>query len=506
MRRSLTVVVALAVTVASPACVTHADRNPLERADATTTTAARGSSTSTARGSSTSTTPGIPTFRPDPIEWHDCAAGECAIVRVPLDYAMPNGTRIGIGVFRSPAYGRRIGALAVNPGGPGAPALNAARGAAGSMPASITEHFDIVGIDPRGIGSSAAIDCGNDYTKVYGVDYSLDDAADRQRLLDVSQGLIRGCQASDGEMLPHMGTREVARDMDAVRAAMSDDQLTFVGFSYGTAIGQVYADLFPSRVRAMVLDGVVELGVDGLTGAATQARGFETALAAFAADCDRRSSCPLRPDAMARIDDLQAKAETGIAAPDADRRFGPGEYGTGVAVSLYAKSRWPALADAVDAALHGDGSQMVALADEYLGLGGGISFDVYFATGCLDSEWPENADTVFAAAKAEATRSPHFAEPIINDYVRCALWPIDESPLEATTAPGTPPILVVSTTRDPATPYESGVHVAKTLAHGVLLTHDGDGHVAFGHGNSCIDAKVTNYLVDLTPPENGTEC
>src|SRR4029450_5484137 len=146
---------------------------------------------------------------------------------------------------------------------------------------------------------------------------------------------------------------------------------------------------------------------------------------------------------------------------------------------------------------------MGSLADQYLDI---ASFDVYFAVNCLDFAWPDSPDELLADGAATKADAPHFGEYIVNDYVRCAMWPVEPEPLTKGTAPGTPPILVVSTTNDPATPYEAGVHVAENLENGVLLTYEGDGHTVVGNGVPGVDDIVTKYRVEVEPPEDGTRC
>jgi pimeloyl-ACP methyl ester carboxylesterase len=438
----------------------------------------------------------------DTLDWQECGFdSECATLDVPLDYEDPEGDTISVSVGRTPASGDRIGALFVNPGGPGATASDFAGQLASILPADITEHFDIVGVDPRGTGASS-IDCGGDFAELYGVDYSIDSPEDEETLLDVSQEYIDGCETEEGDLLPHLGTRDVARDMDAVREAMGDDQISYLGFSYGTGIGQVYLDLFPEQVRAMVLDGVLELGPTGTELAEEQALGFEKALQAFADDCNADDTCPLAPDAIAKIDELSAQVEE--APIDAEPRdLGPGDLAIGLAMPLYSEPLWSSLADGVAQALDGDGSGMVALADQYLSIG---SFDIYFAVNCLDFEWPDDPQELLDDGTAAEAEAPHFGASIVNDYVRCAMWPVEAEPLTEVTAPDSPPILVVSTTNDPATPYEAGVRTAEKLANGVLLTYEGDGHTVVANGVSCVDDAVATYLVDLEPPEDGLTC
>ncbi len=436
------------------------------------------------------------------IDWENCGELECAELEVPLDYDNADGETIEISIARAPATGDRIGGLFVNPGGPGASATELVSGLAFGAPAEITERFDIVGVDPRGTGLST-IDCGGDFEELYGVDYTVDSPEDETTLLEVSQEYVDGCEAQVGnDVLANVGTRDVARDMDAVREAMGDDQLSYLGYSYGTAIGQVYAEEFPDRVRAMILDGVLELGPGGVETAQQQALGFEQALEAFAEDCDADDSCPLAPDALGALDQLTEQVEQ-APIPGDPRDLGPGELQTGLSYPLYNEFLWPDLAAAIQSGLDGEGSEMVNLADQYLSIG---SFDVYFAVNCLDSAWPDSPEELLAAGAAWQEEAPHFGAAIVNDYVRCSMWPVEAEPLEAVTAPGTPPILVISTTGDPATPYEAGVRTAERLETGVLLTHEGEGHTVTFTGNSCVDDAVISYLVDLEPPENETVC
>jgi pimeloyl-ACP methyl ester carboxylesterase len=493
-RTALALTACLALVAA--ACAGEADENPLTEAGGGDTSA-----DSDATGPTDS--PDASTDGTGTLDWEDCGGGaECATLDVPVDYDQPDGDTLTLSVARVPASGDdRIGALFVNPGGPGGIASTFATNLAPALPDEITEHFDIVGVDPRGLGASD-IDCGGDFTELYGVDYTIDSPEDKATLLDVSSAYVDGCEAAAGDLLPHLGTVDVARDIDSVRAAMGEDQLNYLGFSYGTAIGQMLAELFPDRVRAMVLDGVLELGPTGTELATEQSRGFEAALAAFAEDCDADPSCPIAPDATAALDELTARVEE-APIPATPRDLGPGELSTGLGGALYSESLWPDLADAIADGLDGDGTGMVALADEYIGI---ADFDIYFVVNCLDFDWPESPDELLAAGVAAAAQAPHFGEPIVNDYVRCAMWPVEEEPLPAVTAAGAPPIVVVSTTGDPATPYEAGVRTAERLESGVLLTYQGEGHTVVGSGVSCVDDAVARYLVDLEPPEDGTTC
>ncbi len=200
---------------------------------------------------------------------------------------------------------------------------------------------------------------------------------------------------------------------------------------------------------------------------------------------------------------MLSAAETGVASSPGTRTLGPGEAANALVFPLYNQAQWPDLDAAVADAVDGNGTAMVHLADDYARL---VEFPIYFAVSCLDTTWPRATDTFLADAKAAAAVAPHFGEAIVNDYIRCAVWPTDPEPLGAISAPGTPPILVVSTTGDPATPYDNGVRVAQRLANGVLVTNEGEGHTVVFQGNSCIDGIVISYLVDSTVPSGEPRC
>lgn len=489
MRRAVAVALGLAL-------LTGCSRSgsTLDRAEDAATT-----STSTAAPTEqpTSTT-AAPTAPAPEVAWSSCGTAECATVVVPLDHDDPAGPTIDLSVLRLPARGDRIGALFVNFGGPGSGAVDILP--TFPFPDAVRDRFDIVAVDPRGVGGSTALACGVDPAELYAVDPTVEDAADADALIAVSEAYAGDCDADRGEMLAHVGTRDVARDFDLVRAGMGDERIDYLGFSYGTSIGQAYAELFPDRVRTMILDGVVDPAPTGIDVAVQQAMGFETALSRWAAGCGDRPSCDL-DDPVAAVDRLLATAESGI--PGGGRVLGPGEASIGLAMPLYNVGLWPALDEAVAAAGAGDGSGMLALAEQYLRL---VDFSAYFAVSCIDATWPTDPGEHLDAASSAATRSPRFGEAIVNDYLRCAVWPTDADPLGAITAEGAPPILVVSTTGDPATPHENGVTVADRLATGVLLTHEGDGHTIVFQGDDCVDRIAIAYLVDQAVPPADSRC
>lgn len=487
MRRALLAVAALVLVAGcnrSDTTVDRADEGPT-----TTTTTAREEPTTT------TSEPAVPVPQ---VDWTPCGTAECATVAVPRDHGDPAGPTIDLSVLRLPARGDRIGALFVNFGGPGSGAVDLLPSF--PVPDEVRDRFDIVAVDPRGVGGSTPLACGIDPAQLYSVDPTVEDAADRQALVEVSEAYAADCAAERGALLPHVGTRDVARDFDLVRAGMGDEQLDYLGFSYGTSIGQAYAELFPDRVRTMILDGVVDPAPTGIETAGQQARGFETALARWAAGCGDRPSCSFE-DPVAAVDAMLAAAESGI--PAGDDVLGPGKAAIGLAMPLYNVGLWPALDGAIAGALAGDGTGVLALAQQYLRL---VDFSAYFAVSCIDSTWPAEPAEHLAAAEAAAQASPRFGEAIVNDYLRCPVWPAEPDPLGAITAAGAPPILVVSTTGDPATPHENGVTVADRLASGTLLTHEGDGHTIVFQGDDCIDRFAVAYLVDQVVPPADSRC
>jgi hypothetical protein len=263
----------------------------------------------------------------------------------------------------------------------------------------------------------------------------------------------------------------------------------------------------------MILDGVVDQAPAGLDMAEAQAGGFSTAFASYLRHCDEGDGCGFGRPAQEVVDEVVAKAEAApIPAPDADRPATPGVVTVGMAQALYSEFLWSDLSRALRDALDGDGSGLVELADLYLGreddgsYGGG--FEIYFAVSCLDDPWPKDPNEVIARAAQVGDRYPLFGEALVIDYVRCAMWPTPPQPLKPVPAStkGLPPILVVSTTNDPATPYRNGVDVAKQIPGAVLLTHEGEGHTIVGQGDTCVDDVATAYLVDLEVPSDGTTC
>lgn len=455
------------------------------------------------------------------LDWSSCggAAGElidleCATLVVPLDYDDPDGELIDIAVARTASADRdmRIGSLVFNPGGPGGSGIEFLTSAATVVPPAIAQRFDLVSFDPRGVGASAAIDCEFDFDDDVTLLAPGDDAG-WEELVAEAEDRADTCTADSLALEPYVGTNSAARDLDALRQALGDDQLSYVGFSYGTRLGATYAELFPDRVRALVLDGAVKPTDDLALLGVEQGPGFDAALEGFAAACDADPDCAVADvgatlDVYGRL--VEEIAEVGSFATDeSDRVLTPGELRLGVVAALYSTQLWPVLADALFLAeAEQDGSLLQVLADTYLGRQPDGSYDnsqlAGLAINCADDPRRPGTAEVRRQAELAADASVYFAE-FLRASTGCigTADPID--PIVIGPADGAAPILVIGTTGDPATPYEWAVEMAELLSSGVLYTVEADGHTAF-LSVPCVDDVVTEYLVDLELPDAGSSC
>lgn len=455
------------------------------------------------------------------LAWADCGAPfECATLNVPLDYQQPAGRSISLSLIRLPAADptTRIGSLLTNPGGPGGSGIDFVRQNAQALFSSdLRARFDIVGFDPRGVGMSTPVECvdGPTLDALNALDPIPDTAAERTALIDGAKRFDAGCQARSGDLLPFMSTADAARDMDQIRIALGEPKLTYLGFSYGTYLGTVYAGLYPKNIRAFVLDGALDPTLTFTQVEEAQGRSFERELNRFLADCASSSTCEFRNggkpgpafDAlMASIDKHPLPAR----ASGDPRPVGPGEAFTGVLVALYATGSWPTLAKGLALAQLGDGSILLYLADLYNGRQADGSYSneaaANSAVNCLDNVAPTRLSAIETLAATYRRTAPRFGVAVAYSGLVCAFWPVRPTGTRTIIhAAGAPPILVVGTTGDPATPYAWAVSLAQQLSSGVLLTRKGEGHTAYGQ-NPCIDAAVDAYLIELAVPAAGTVC
>jgi pimeloyl-ACP methyl ester carboxylesterase len=452
------------------------------------------------------------------LAWRGCGDGfQCATLAVPLDPADASRT-IDLAVIRTRARdaGRRIGTLVLNPGGPGVPAVAFLRSVASTLPSEVRDRFDLVAFDPRGVGESEPIECTDSLDPLFDQSFQPTTAPERAALVGAVSSLVQQCAARNGDVLAHVSTADAVRDLDRLRVALGEEKLSFVGFSYGTFLGARYAQAHPDRVRAFVLDGPIDPAMSARAVTLTQARGFEGALDDFLADCSRDPDCAFhhRGHAAAAYDALRTRAAAApLATGDPDGRpLNQTRFDAAVLQQLYlGRSAWTSLAHALSDADHGDASTLLAGADTFVGRGDDgrddHALDSFWAVTCLDGPVVGGVDAALALARDAVAVAPRMGAFVANNSLPCSLWPVPPAaPTGPITAPGAPPILVIGTTHDPATPLVQARALAGALMHGRLLVAGGEQHTSFDNGNDCVDAAVTRYLVDRRVPRAGTRC
>jgi pimeloyl-ACP methyl ester carboxylesterase len=466
-----------------------------------------------------------------PIQWAPCKAAasdqnripggaECGMLSVPVDYSKPDGDVAQIAMIRFKATGQKVGSLVVNPGGPGESGVEAAASMAPTLPQSVRERFDLVGFDPRGVANSTpAAWCNSDedndklradptveYTQE-GVDH----------IEKENKEFVQRCVDKMGkEFLANLGTANVAKDLEAIRTGLGDDKLTYLGYSYGTRIGALYAEAYPDKVRAMILDGAVDPNADQIEEDIRQAAAFQKAFDNYAADCASSPDCPLGTDPSKAVDVYKSLVDPLVKHPAETkdpRGLSYSDAIVGTILPLYSPSLWRHLTQALSEIKDGRGDTMLAMADLYMGRDDkghyNNSTDVRVAVNCMDK--PHITDRAKVVDEDRRTRevAPFLSYGEFTGLApldTCAFWPVpatgDQHELKVA---GLPPILVVSTTNDPATPYQAGVDLAQQLG-GTLLTFDGTQHTVVFQGNTCVDDIAARYLVDVTVPPPNTRC
>jgi pimeloyl-ACP methyl ester carboxylesterase len=457
-------------------------------------------------------------FYDQKLDWRGCGENQCSRLTVPLDYAKPQGQTIALAVLRVPATHRseRVGQLVVNPGGPGASGVDYAALGESAFGRRLTRYFDIVGFDPRGVGESDPLKCAG--TKQTDEFLSADSDPDTPAEVDTFERLNRefgeACLANSGDLVRHMSTVEVAKDIDVLRAALGESQLDYLGASYGTFIGATYADLFPTHVRRMVLDGAVDPAQGNVQASLDQVRGFQTALHAYLEDCVGRGSCVVGDSVQAgeqRIKQLLDDLDATPLPTSGGRPLTEALAVYGIVLPLYNNDSWPVLTTALREAFSGSGNILLQLSDQYTDRGPNRytsnSTAALNAVNCLDHDDVVPVSDIPRYLPAFEKASPAFGRIFAYGVSTCASWPVHSGKHAAALhAVGAPPIVVVGTTRDPATPYEQAVTLAKQLRSGVLVSRDGDGHTGFQRGNTCVNNAVEDYLIGGTVPKDGLRC
>lgn len=493
------------------------DKNPTRGPGESTPTESTPSGSSTPQGDLPPAPEGLESFYDQGLDWSECEGDfQCATLEVPLDYAEPDGETIELALLKVPAREQSQGAMVVNPGGPGAPGTDYAASASAVFRPALLDSFDIVGFDPRGTGESAPVDClsDEDLDSYLAGDPDPDTPAEVAEFEESLDAFGSGCEEKSGDLVNHVSTVEAARDMDVLRQALGQPTLTYFGASYGTKLGATYAELFPDRVGRFVLDGAVDVSIDFRELSLEQAGGFQTALEAYVQNCiDTASSCFLGDtvdEGLQTISDLLDDIEEEpLPAGDRDLQVGNAFYG--IITPLYVRDYWFLLSTALRQALDGKGTALMQLADIYASRGPSgytdNSSEAIFAINCLDDPESIELDEVEAEFPAFEEASKTFGEVFAWGLTGCGAsrGKSTEKPLDIR-GEGAAPILVVGTSRDPATPMKWAEALADQLESGVLLKRDGDGHTAYNSGNECIDTTIEDYLVVGDVPDDGTEC
>ncbi|MFE6869091.1 alpha/beta hydrolase [Kitasatospora sp. NPDC057692] len=457
----------------------------------------------------------------------DLSLMKCGKLHVPLDYTSPAGEAIDLALIKNPAAkaDQKLGSLIVNPGGPGASGVETVKFGDKQFEGTLHNRFDVVGFDPRGTGESSPVTCLDDKQRdaLNAEDTPADQAEARAQSEKHAADFAAACQARSGKLLPFVGTRNTARDLDVLRAAVGDQKLNYLGVSYGTYLGALYAEEFPKNVGRLILDGAVDPAAQALDASLGQIIGFEKSFERFAADCVEKHAdeCPLgrSSDKAARkaADFLDGLRDKPLPTKDG-RKVGSALGWTGVTALLYGdeKTMWPYLRlSLLQAMKGGQGDALLAFADSYNGRDekGHYSPDseALVAIHCADGASPApTAEQAQQAVQKLQQEAPLLAKGIgVEDFSEgsCTNWPFKtpEKP-HTVRAEGAAPILVVGTTGDPATPYAAAESLAKGFASATLLTLQGEGHGAFGSGNGCIDAAYAAYLTEGTLPAAGATC
>lgn len=455
------------------------------------------------------------------LEWSECGeAMTCTTAKAPLDWDDPGAGEIDLALVRHSATGDKIGSLLVNPGGPGASGydfiLESLDFAVGEP---LKERFDVIGFDPRGVASSSAVACYDAAAMdeyLYGIVPAERGSDEWIEAVGTSAAEFgEACAENTGDLLAEVDTVSAARDLDLLRAALGDDELNYLGYSYGTFLGATYAELYPERVGRLVLDGALDPSTSDFEVTKTQAVGFEHALSAYLEDCLAGDECPFRgsvDDALDEIGRLLASVDASPLRGSDGRLVGADTMLLAIIYPLYSPDAWSFLSDVFEATMLGDADLALASADGYNGRNPDGTYidnstESFRAINCLDYQYQSDVEVMREDAAAIAEAAPVIGQYLGFGDLSCINWPY-QSTRERTEihAEGAAPIMVVGTTGDPATPYEWAVALADQLESGVLVSYEGEGHTAYNKSNACVNEAVEGYLIDGTVPTSDPKC
>ena len=481
----------------------------------------------TASSTSTPTNEDVPAelkpYYSQVLTWSDCGDGmQCSTAKAPENWADPTAGDIELALIRQPATSaNRLGSLLVNPGGPGGSGYDFIKDSIDyATDERLQASYDIVGFDPRGVNRSTPVKCYTDPAELDSYLYDiLPGTPGSDEWIAAANATTKAfgerCLELTGPLLGEVDTPSAARDLDMLRAALGDTTLNYLGYSYGTLLGAVYADLFPAKTGRLVLDGAVDPAASDFDGTATQAQGFESALRAFLEDCKTASDCPFTGSVDQSMTQIRALLDSLDASPlnnDDGRKLGSSAMFTAIILPLYNQGNWQYLRQLFSLVMQGNASYAFQLADSYNGRNADGTYrdnqtEAFISINCLDAHGDGDVATMRAEAEELKQLAPVLGPQMSWGGTGCPNWPVpakrDRVPIVAA---GSADILVLGTTNDPATPYKWAVTVADTLENGHLVTYDGEGHTAYNKSNACINDTVDNFLIDGTVPATDPLC
>lgn len=453
------------------------------------------------------------------VKWENCKdKSQCTKIKVPLDYKNPEKKSIELALKKRPANKKAIGSLLINPGGPGASGQEMIANANYFFPKALQDNFDIIGFDPRGVGQSAPVKCLSDDELGKLLESAYPDTPEgKEKSQADAQRIAESCHEKSGDLLPHVGTENAARDMDIIRHLAGDPRLYYLGYSYGTSLGGMYAELFPKNVGRMVLDGAVSSNISNFEQSLAQMKGFEKALDAYLKDCltKNKNKCPFKgniADARKQISYLLRQTLNQPVPNENGRKLTQSALIYGIVAALYDDATWPVLSQAFTVLFQQQNpSIFLLLFDSYTG-----RKDDKFINNSMEANWAINCADYQASgdpakwaeeSKILAKESPIFGATMQYNDAICAAWKYQpKNKIGPFTATGSAPIVVVGTTGDPATPHQWAKDFAKNLQNGHLVTWEGEGHTAYGHSTACVDNAINAYLLNGSVPQKNLVC
>jgi pimeloyl-ACP methyl ester carboxylesterase len=474
-------------------------------------------------GASPSAVAGLSDYYGQSVSWRECGPRlTCTTVRVPRDYAAPDAGDLGIAVARYSSAGGDRPALVINPGGPGASGVEYARAANQIVAPDVLAAYDVVGFDPRGVGDSDPVDClsNAETDRIIAADPDPDTAAEVAEFEQNARMVAAGCQRRSPDIVGHLASESVVRDMDIVRAALGEERLNYLGKSYGTKLGALYAEDFPERTGRMVLDGVLPPELSAAEVSQGQARGFEDALRRYVAWCQESApGCPLSGDGVdAGVIEIQRLLQQleSQPLPTDERELTEGMALQSILFHLYYPyaGDWRLLNDGLRDAFAGDGDTLRRMLDTRMRRDDagrydsrGNSYDAFIAITCLDGQADTDAEQLAQRAEDWRRDAPTFGAALSWSERVCTDWPVPAPgrprPVDAA---GAGPILVVAASHDPATPLAWAQSLVADLADAHLIVLDADGHTAYYNGSGCIDRAVADYLLSARVPAADATC